>query len=81
MSDESQNNHRKFNTEEAADFLKNNEGVPFTKGTLEVWRCLGRGPRFIRIGRRCFYEKSALEEFARGQVVETIDSIRVGAGM
>lgn len=43
-------------------------------GTLEVWRCHGRGPRYRKIGRRVFYAVVDLEAFATANVVETIDS-------
>jgi len=63
-----------LNTEQAAEYLKS-LGTCFSPGTLEVWRCLGKGPRFIRVRRKVFYSKEDLEKFSRGQVVETIDSI------
>jgi hypothetical protein len=43
-------------------------------GTLEVWRSLGRGPRFKKIGRLVFYDVIDLEAFANAHTVETIDS-------
>jgi len=63
-----------FTTKAASDYLKS-LGLIFTPGTLEVWRCLGRGPRFKRVARKIFYEQSALDDFAQGQLVETVDSI------
>ena len=42
--------------------------------TLEVWRCLGRGPRFLKIGRKVFYRIEDLESFANAHAVETVDS-------
>ena len=33
--------------------------------TLERWRLEGRGPRFVRVGRRVMYEPSALADFIR----------------
>ena len=65
---------RNFNTQEAASYLEE-IGTPFSPGTLEVWRFYGRGPRYKKIGRRIFYEQSALDDFSRGQIVETVDSI------
>lgn len=65
---------KSFATEGAAAYLED-LGTPFTKGTLETWRCLGKGPRFRRIGRKVFYTKADLDRFSRGQIVETIDSI------
>ena len=65
-----------FNTDGASNYLKS-LGLPFQSGTLEVWRCLGKGPRFKRVARKVFYEKAALDEFAHGEAVETIDSIDI----
>ena len=70
---------KRLNTAEASGFLKEH-GTPFTPGTLEVWRCLGRGPRFRRVNRRVFYLQSDLEAFAKGQVVETVDSLSAQGG-
>ena len=64
-----------LSTKQAADYMKE-LGAPFTPGTLEVWRCQGRGPRFKKIGRRVFYEKPSLDDFLRGETVETVDSFR-----
>ena len=68
---------KRLNTIQAAQHLKG-RGTPFTPGTLEVWRSLGKGPRFIRVGGRIFYEPSALDAFIKGQTVQTIDSIDAG---
>jgi hypothetical protein len=46
-------------------------------GTLEVWRSLGRGPRFLKIGRKVFYKIEDLELFANAHVVETVDSMEL----
>jgi hypothetical protein len=64
---------KRLTTVEAAQQLKE-WGTPFSSGTLEVWRCKGVGPKFIRLKRKIFYELLELEKFAKGQVVETIDS-------
>jgi hypothetical protein len=29
--------------------------------TMQWWRTMGRGPAYIKIGRRVFYKKSALD--------------------
>lgn len=63
-----------FTTREAAAFLEE-IGTPFSAGTLEVWRCHGKGPEFRRIGRKIFYPIEALLRFAEGQTVKTCDSI------
>lgn len=63
-----------FDTQSAAKYLKS-LGLAFRPGTLEVWRCKGRGPKYKRVARKVFYERSALDEFARGHTVETVDSV------
>lgn len=64
---------RALNTREAAAYLAD-RGTPFSPGTLEVWRTLGRGPRYRKVCRRVVYMPDDLDSFADGQVVETIDS-------
>ena len=67
---------RFLNTNEAAHYLREELGVPVgTKKTLEAWRCLGRGPAYRRLCGRIYYSKEALEHFARGEKVETVDSM------
>ncbi len=40
-------------------------GVPTT--TLQWWRTVGRGPAYLKIGRRVLYRKSTLDaELAKG---------------
>lgn len=58
-----------LDTPEAAEFLR------LSPGTLEVWRCKGRGPRFRKLGRKVFYTKEDLEEFINSYVVEISDSL------
>ena len=62
---------KRVNTEEAAKILG------LSPGTLEVWRCRGRGPRYKKIGRRVFYDLNDLETFANAETVETIDSLNL----
>ena len=64
-----------FNTREAASYLKKCYSVPVTPGTMEVWRTLGRGPRYRKVARWVIYARADLDRFATGQVVETTDSI------
>lgn len=59
---------RRLNTTEAAQYL----GV--RPGTLEVWRSLGKGPRYIKLGTRVVYESSDLDTFAASRTVETCDT-------
>jgi hypothetical protein len=42
--------------------------------TLQTWRALRRGPRFVRIGRRVFYPTAELERFLAENTVETAAS-------
>jgi excisionase family DNA binding protein len=42
--------------------------------TLEKMRCEGRGPRYLKLGRRCFYRRSDLDQYLSAAVVETTDS-------
>jgi Helix-turn-helix domain len=39
--------------------------------TLQTWRALRKGPRFVRIGRRVFYPTAELERFLSENTVET----------
>lgn len=39
--------------------------------TLQTWRQLRKGPRFVRIGRRIFYPRTELERFIRENLVDT----------
>ena len=64
---------KSLNTPEAAKYLTD-RGTKYTRGTLEVWRSQGRGPRYRKVGRNVFYAPGDLDRFAEGQVVETIDS-------
>ena len=62
-----------LNTVEAALFLG------LSSGTLEVWRCLGRGPKYSKLGSRVLYEKSDLESFIASGKVETVDTYDGGS--
>jgi hypothetical protein len=65
---------KKLNTVEAAQYL----GVK--RGTLEVWRSLGKGPRYIKLGTRVVYEIHDLDAFAASHVVETCDTAAILKG-
>ena len=32
-------------------------------GTMQWWRTMGRGPRYVKIGRHVFYRAGDLDEF------------------
>jgi predicted DNA-binding transcriptional regulator AlpA len=49
--------------EEAAAFLG------LKPSTLAAWRHQGRGPRYIKIGRSCFYRGSDLDAWIEAQAV------------
>jgi endonuclease YncB( thermonuclease family) len=63
-----------FNTKEAVEYLQT-LGLNFKPSTLEVWRSRGRGPRYKKVARKVYYEKSDLNEFIKGNKIETIDSL------
>jgi len=49
-------------------------GINRTEGTLRQWRCSGRGPAFIRIGRReVRYPTIALDAYIARTVSALID--------
>jgi predicted DNA-binding transcriptional regulator AlpA len=49
--------------EEAASFLG------LKPSTLAAWRHQGRGPRYLKIGRSCFYLESDIEAWLDAQAV------------
>jgi hypothetical protein len=66
---------KNFNTREAASYLKEHYSIPVTPGTMEVWRSYGRGPRYRKVARWVVYAQADLDHFAKGQIVETTDSV------
>jgi len=68
---------KRLNAAEAAQRMKEH-GVSTSPGVLGAWRHYNRGPRFVRIGGRIFYEPSAVDEFCKGIKVETEDSLQLG---
>lgn len=60
---------KKLNTHEAAAFLN------LSPGTLEVWRCTGRGPRYAKLGKRVVYDVTDLESFVSARKVFTVDAL------
>ena len=59
-------------TPDAAIYLST-RGFPVTTKTLEVWRCYGKGPKYIKLTRRVFYRPEHLDEFLKGIEIKTID--------
>lgn len=35
--------------------------------TMAAWRCAGRGPRYVKIGRAVFYRQSAIAAWLKSQ--------------
>jgi len=64
----------KLTTVEAAAYLR------LQPGTLEVWRCRGRGPAYQKLGRRVVYDRSDLDAFASAHTVQTVDTYRLVEG-
>lgn len=54
-----------LNTTQAAEYLS--VSVP----TLETWRCLGRGPRYCKVGRLVRYRVSDLEAYIESRTVSS----------
>lgn len=53
-----------FEPDKAASYIRT------PTATLQWWRHMGRGPKYLKVGRRVFYRKSALDEFlAAGEVM------------
>ena len=65
---------KRLNTKKAVEHLKE-IGVETTSGTLEVYRCKGKGPKFFKVGHRVFYDPADLDRYAEGQAIETRDSL------
>lgn len=65
-----------LNTVEASTYLTSC-GCPYTKKTLEVWRCLKRGPKYKKIVSRVYYEKEWLDEFVSGIEVKFFDPAKM----
>ena len=45
-------------------------GLRTTPDTLKYWRHVGRGPRYIRRGRRVLYDEADVEAYVTAQKVE-----------
>jgi excisionase family DNA binding protein len=63
-----------LNTSEAAAYLG------LSRGTLEVWRSLGKGPRYRKFGRRVLYELKDLDDYSASRIVETRDTAEILRG-
>ena len=45
--------------------------------TLATWRCTGRGPRYVKVGRAVFYRESAVRAWLKAQERDPADKARV----
>lgn len=61
--------NERFRNREAADYLK------VSPGTLEVWRCKGRGPRYSKLGKVVVYDVRDLDAFLESRKVFTRDTL------
>ncbi|MBN4938245.1 helix-turn-helix domain-containing protein [Stenotrophomonas maltophilia] len=50
------------------------EWIGLSRSRLEKMRCEGRGPRYLKVGKRCFYRPADLDAYLEAAVVETADS-------
>jgi hypothetical protein len=55
---------RHYSTKEAARYLN------LSPQTLTNWRCLGRGPRFLKFGGRVVYDHDDLQAFKNSSVFQ-----------
>jgi hypothetical protein len=63
---------KNMTTQQAAEYLQS-KGIRITPGTLNVWRSLGKGPAFKKVGRYVYYERDVLDQYERGQTYMTKD--------
>lgn len=53
----------KLNTEKAAEII----GIK--TGTLYIWRSNGKGPDYLKIGKKVFYDREVVEKWVKDQTV------------
>lgn len=58
----------RINGRDAAKYL----GISVS--TLDKMRAVGRGPRYLKLGGRCFYRWADLDAYLEAAIVETTDS-------
>ena len=44
-------------------------------GTLANWRCQGRGPEYVKLGRKILYPIDSLDRWSRSCLVRTVESL------
>jgi hypothetical protein len=50
------------------------KGIQVALSTLAKWRCVGGGPRFVKLGRKPFYPDPALEEWLSEKLSREVSS-------
>jgi len=46
------------------------ELLSLAKRTLDNWRCSGKGPDYVKIGRKVFYKDSDIRRFINDQSIQ-----------
>jgi predicted DNA-binding transcriptional regulator AlpA len=60
---------------EDPELLTERETAPLlrlTVKTLQSWRALKKGPRFVRVGRRVLYPRAEIEHFITTNTIQTV---------
>ncbi len=60
---------RKLRRSEAAEYLKDEWGVPISPGTLANLAVLGGGPTYLKCGMYVLYDIPDLDDYARSRIV------------
>lgn len=63
-----------YDTKGAVEFFKK-LGVSFRTGTLNSWRCRDRGPKYIKIGKKVYYDEGHLLSFINGVPYNPSESV------
>lgn len=61
-------NDERMTTEQAAAYLQ------FKKCTLDIWRHLGKGPHYMKVGFRVYYRKVDLDSWLASCMVNPASS-------
>lgn len=55
------------------DLLKPREAgaeIKTSEATLASWRCLGKGPKYVKLGGKIFYRRGDLQAYVADRVVD-----------
>ena len=58
--------HPMMTTSRASDYLRTVYGISRTSATLAKLRCLGGGPRFVKVSSNVLYSREALDAWVAG---------------